>query len=207
VFTVDDQTLFDFSSSSISSYTPTLTIDAANVSRFVGYGALLWDTTNGNPAAVINLNRAVEPGSDLINTSVFEICATRLDQCVPLVDTLTYTPADVFYWQLNGRWLLWAGHLAAAGSATLVSEDPASYSDTVFYVTNIFNGETQEVFRFSSLGDASLYGRWNVSWSPDRNVIALSVGEIASATPVARPTLGPAPEARRMLLLTLDWGG
>jgi hypothetical protein len=206
VFTIDEQTLFNFADNSISSYRSTVTVDATAITRYVGYGGLFWDSTNGAPVGVINLRRDVDPTNDQIVSSVFELCAMRLLQCAPLLDTLAHTTADVYSWTLNGRWLLWAGHLSSSGTAMLTGEDPASYNDTVIFLTNIFNGETQEIFRFSSLGESNLYTTWNMSWSPDRNMIALSLGETASATPVARPTLGPAPEARSMLLITLDWG-
>jgi hypothetical protein len=162
--------LYDVTSQTLKPFTfPSI----PDVATSVGYGKLLWDSNTGQPVAEVRLNQKFDfdaHPAGLITHSVFEACAA---QCVPLVDTLKVADVDVSGWQLYGHWLLWGCGWSTTGLPTLI-RSVSDIENTAVYLTDLTTDQTQELFRFSSLGSTDLR-TVDLGWSPDAATIALAL--------------------------------
>jgi hypothetical protein len=186
--------------------------DANQLRNYVGYNQYLWDPVTQMPGAAVFLNDSIDYGATSVNSSeiagdwieqsVLEACS---NECIQFVDTLSVANNLAYRWYLNGQWLLWESSESTTGNPVLIH----SYSeraDTAIYLTNIASGETQELFRFSSLGLTDIVPTF-MGWSPDGRTIAMDLEEVNPSEdflPTPDPTCDPC-YRHGSLLIHLDW--
>ncbi len=178
-----------------------------DISRYWGYGGLFWNLNTALPVGEISLT-VKDNLQSIITQSQLRICTRDGKDCQTLLDTLTVAPVDVFDYKLYKNWILWGGHLSRTGQALNIENRPDDIADTALYLTNFHTGVTQEIFRFSSLGQSNTYVN-KIAWSPDEKSIALAIEELDSGllptlsldgTPMPTPTYPPG-----IVLLHLVW--
>lgn len=202
-----DRMLLNTDTGVITPFEPptTLNNDILNndLSHYSGYGKYLWDIDRKIPAMVLDRLSANLPDGE-ITTSLFQVCTFRREQCMPIFNTLDVSRVDVFDGTLNGHWLLWGGYLSGTGKAQRTGSNRDLDSDMILYITNLTTGQTQEIFRFSSLRQPLLEVVNLLSWSPDRLTVALRVEQIAPLTVYDGAPLIPADPATVILHLNPD---
>jgi hypothetical protein len=180
--------VLDLNTFQAESFSYPTTLDLSDLDHYQGYGNTFWDVSTQLPVGTIFLK--IQNNNQLQFTqSEFHICTLDGEQCLPILDTLTVAPVDVFAYKLYKHWILWAGHASSEGQAISIQGRPWKINDTILYMTDFYTGSTHELFRFSSLGLTSQYIS-DMAWSPDGQTVglALSNNEI---DPALLPTLPP----------------
>ena len=171
----------------------------------IGYLDVLWDAETSLPLGFMRPQRIFK--QSYIERAYLSVCYHAWDMgdnniCVHLLNTLDYSEAYVLGAQANGHWVLWYGHLGNNPREIVKSSD--QIADTIFYMTYLPTGETQEVFRLSQLGQAHIE-LTTVAWSPDAHTLALSVQPMRFALEIAPNTTPLVGDKPGVLVLDVDW--
>jgi hypothetical protein len=195
-----EQARWDMDEERFVTFTPSKSLNETQLETAIGYQDYFWDTTNEQPIAKLHI-KMKKDANLVITQSDILACTLNLEQCVTLLDTLNSSPLYLRFAKLNGSWLLWGGNLGInAGESAAVYERTA---DVIFYITYMPTMTTQEVFRLSDLAQPYIYVD-DISWSPDRNTLALAVQEINQ--PLFESAFPPKVEAKSgTILFDLQW--
>lgn len=183
------------------------TFSLSDINQYGGYGDVFWDLETALPIGSIFLKIEHDLHNPLIS-SQFQICALNGQGCASIIDTLSIAPVDVFDYKLHKNWILWGGRFSTTSNLIGLDNRPSEIADTVLYLTNFHTGITDEIFRFSSLGQSNTYVQ-KFAWSPDGKTIALGIGLIEYGplptlsplgTPMPTPSYPPG-----VVLLHLKW--